>query len=459
VIDYLFRTSDASEEVVRELQAARDIAHAFLTASRPDEVYHLAMARVTPLVGAAFGCVFLRDEETGLLEPAAAHNWPDVHAGHLASMRVRVGRGPTGRAVAEERIIEVSDIFADPALEDWWEAARELGFASSTSLPLSVGGRTVGAITFYFREPRILGKADRGLLRLVADQLAAVAEKVRLIEDLQQANARLREQNLELETRYREADEARSLKSEFLANVSHELRTPLTAVLGYTYLLREGLSGELDEGPLQAVQKIENAATALMWLINDLLDLTHLRLGRTTIELETLDATALTRAALSTLEVPEAVSLRSEFSEAPVAVHSDPVHVLRILKNLLSNALKFTPSGSVTVRLRTVTVAGARVARWEVEDTGIGIAEEDQERIFDEFRQVDGSATRRFGGAGLGLALSRELAHRLGGRISLRSRVGEGATFSLELPAADRPAAVIRGDAAAPDSPDQSTIR
>lgn len=438
MIDSISRSPDRAE---RELQAARDIAHAFLNATRPADVYQLAIERVTPLVGAAFACVFLRAGTEDLLEVVATHNWPDPFTEYLSMMRVRIGNGPTGQAVAENRVIEVYDIFADTSLEDWWDSARELGFASSTSLPLVFQGEPIGAVTFYFREPEALSEADRSLLCLVADQLAAAAEKTHLIEDLQRANHRLRAQNIELEARFREAEEARRLKSEFLANVSHELRTPLTAVLGYTYLLREGLSGELQNDQAVAVEKIETAATNLMRLINDLLDITHLNLGRTTVEFETCDAVVLTRAALSTLPELPVVELRTELPDPPVSVYTDPVHALRILNNLLSNAVKFTPEGSVTLRLRQVAQitqderALSPAVMWEVQDTGIGISEEDHERIFDEFRQVDGSATRRYGGTGLGLALSRGLAHRLGGEITVESAVGTGATFRLTLPA------------------------
>jgi signal transduction histidine kinase len=448
-----FDPSPAGDDTVRELQAARDVAHAFLTATTPAEVYHLALARVTPLVGAAFACVFLRDGDTPLLRVVAAHNWPARFDHYLEEMRVRVGLGPTGRAFAENAVVEVYDVFADAGLEDWWEAARELGFASSAALPLAFRGEPVGAITFYFREPEALTAADRSLLQLVADQLAAAAEKAHLIDDLQHANAQLRRQNEELEVRYQEAQEARRLKSEFLANVSHELRTPLTAILGYTYLLREGLSGELGTEQAASVARVEDAASTLMRLINDLLDLTNLKLGRITVENQACDAVALTRSALAGVQPGTAVELRTEFAAERIPMDTDPVHLLRILSNLLSNAFKFTPQGSVTVRLRHHAPAGApadeaaptRVV-WEVEDTGIGIATDDQERIFDEFRQVDGSSTRRFGGTGLGLALSRGLAERLGGSIALHSRPGEGATFILSLPLAGADTAGTGGD-------------
>jgi signal transduction histidine kinase len=418
---------------------AREIAQAFLSATQPVEVYRVALDRVAPLVGAAFGCVFLEREE-GLMRVVAAYNWPQAYATYLSAMRVRVGNGPTGRAVGEVRMVEVPDVFADPTLADWWESARELGFVSSVSLPLVLGGRPVGAITLYFREPLGLTESDRGLLRLVADQLSATAQKAHLIEDLQVANARLRDQNVELEVRFHQAEEARRLKSEFLANVSHELRTPLTAVLGYSYLLREESSGPLTPEQQYAVERIEAGGSTLLGLINDLLDLTHLGLGRIVVEPEICDAVALARAARAGSAPPgDAVEVHMVTPDEPVRLYTDPTLVLRILEKIVSNAYKFTDSGRVTISVRSLPAgedgggAASRV-RWDVEDTGIGIEDADREKIFDEFLQVDGSATRRAGGAGLGLALARGLARRLGGDITLESEPGRGSTFSLTLP-------------------------
>ena len=436
----------AQESALRELQAAREIAHAFLTARTPDEVYRLALERVAPVLGAAFGCVYLRESDD-VLRLVTAWNWPAEYRAFLGEVRVRVGLGPTGRAVAENHAVEVWDVFADPALEDWWDAARELGFASSVALPIVLGARPEGAITFYFRHPDRLQEADRSLLRLVADQLSATAEKAHLIEDLQSANVRLREQNVELEARFREAEEARRLKNEFLANISHELRTPLTAILGFGYLLREGHGGALTEDGRASVEKMEAAATTLMGLIDDLLSLASLQLGRLEVRPETCDAVALARAAMSDVGAPApGVEVRTVAPDAAVPVRTDPSQVVRILRNLVGNAYKFTPTGSVTVRVRvssgspwTPEAQAGGDARhaivWEVEDTGIGIRDEDLETIFDHFRQLDGSATRRYGGTGMGLALSRQLARRLGGDVRVRSRPGAGSTFTLSLPA------------------------
>lgn len=435
------RSYASASDLGRELKAVREIAHAFLTARRPAEVYRLALGRVAPLVGASFGCVFLRDRDPELLRVVAAYNWPQAYASYLSSLRVRVGNGPTGRAVAENELVEAVDVYADPHLEDWWEGASELGFTSSVSVPLSPQAQPMGAVTFYFREPLDFDDSDRNLLRLVADQLAATAEKAHLIDDLERANEQLREQNFALEARWREADEAKRAKSEFLANVSHELRTPLTAILGYSYLLREGHSGSLQSEQLDAVTKIEAAGGVLMTLIDDLLDLTNLKLGRTAVQTELCDAAALARAALAGVGAPAAgVELRLETVAEQVPLRTDPVLVMRILQNLLGNAVKFTSQGAITLRVELEAPARGEGAAgpfvlWKVEDTGIGIAPADQAAIFDEFRQVDGSATRRFGGAGLGLALSQGLASRLGGEIRVHSVPGEGSVFTLAMPA------------------------
>ena len=446
---------------VRDLQAASEIAQAFLTATVPTEVYRMALERVVPLVNASFGCVFLRDPASAdaeLLRVVAAYNWPQSFAPYLGELRVRIGNGPTGQAVAENQIVDVPDVFANPALEEWWEPARELQFISTVALPLTFGGTPRGAVTFYFREPQELSTADRSFMRLVADQLAATAQKAHLIEDLQRTNLKLHERNLELDARVREAAEARRLKDELLANVSHELRTPLTAILGYTYLLREGVSGEIGREQKSAVERIENAATALMGRIDDLLDLTHLKLNRVELIPQLCDAAELLRAAVATVgEPPPKVSIHLDAPEAGVPLVTDPIRAVRILEKLISNAFKFTSAGTIELRVRPAmplpqeepspqprAEAPTEGVVWEIEDSGVGIDVADQEIIFDEFRQVDGSVTRRFGGTGLGLALARQLARRLGGEVTVRSAATGGTVFTLNLP--NRPSFSTRAE-------------
>jgi GAF domain-containing protein len=204
------------EEHVRELEleVAREIAEAFLKGSSPLEVYRLALARVTPLVGASFASVFLRDEEDPrLLRLACAQNWPQASARFLGDIRIREGRGPTGRSVDTARSIEVDDVFADETLAEWWEPARELGFVSMTSHPLTVGDRVFGALSFYYRERQRFDDNARALLAVVAHQLAATAERAHLMADL-------RSGNLDLERE----DEALSRKIEAVESALSRLR-------------------------------------------------------------------------------------------------------------------------------------------------------------------------------------------------------------------------------------------
>lgn len=163
------------------MEVAREIADSLLTARSPLEVYRLALARVTPRVGASFASVFLRDaEDPRLLRLACAQNWPQSSARFLSEMRVREGRGPTGRSVLRGESIEVPDVFADETLRDWWEPARELGFVSMTAQPLMAEDQVFGALSFYYNEEQRFDDEARVLLRIVAHQLASTATSAQL---------------------------------------------------------------------------------------------------------------------------------------------------------------------------------------------------------------------------------------------------------------------------------------
>lgn len=424
----------------RELEIVREIAQAFLTATQPLEVYRLALARVTALVNASFSSVFLRDPaDPDLLRLVCAQNWPQSSARFLSQLRIRVGRGPTGRAVAERHPVTAEDVFSDMTMMDWWEPARELGFVSMVALPLEVQGEVAGALSFYFAEPHRFGVEELRLLELVAAQLAATAERAQMIENLQLANEQLQRQNAELQLRIAQAEEAQRLKDEFLANMSHELRTPLTAVLGYNYLISAGHAGPVTEAQAKALAKTERAANILLKLMTDLLELSHLKLGRARVTVSSDEAVALLQRALEEVgTVPEGIELRIETPSNRIPLVTDGIKVLKILENLLSNAFKFTARGEVCVTVKSynspAATGGRERVQWVVRDTGIGIPADQRESIFDEFRQIDGSSTRLFGGTGLGLALSQRLARLLKGELTVESEPGKGSTFTLDLP-------------------------
>ena len=421
----------------RELEVVQEIAHAFLTAESPLEVYRLALTRVTSILGASFSSVFLRDpSDPTLLKLECAQNWPQNSARYLGELRVRVGRGPTGRAVAEQRSIEVEDVYADPLLREWWVPARELGFTSLAALPLIVEGQAVGALSFYFADAHPFEDEELRLLSLTADQLAATWARARLIQELRIANEELRRRNDKLTDRVSETEGAKRLKDEFLANVSHELRTPLTSILGYAYLLSAGQTGQLNDKQAAAITKIDSAANVLLRLITDLIDLSQVKLGR--IELCLLPDDAVRLAERTVREAgppPDGVAFELAAPAASVSVVTDGEKVIKILRNLLMNAFKFTSEGSIRMTVARRDEPRGSFIEWSVSDTGIGIAAEARDAIFDEFRQVDGSSTRLYGGTGLGLALSRRLSQMLGGEITVRSTPGEGSTFTLRLPA------------------------
>ena len=416
---------------VRELMAVREIAQAFLTAERPGEVFQFALDRVAPIVGSTFACIYLVDESSELMRLQAVHNWPKRYAAFLGDMRVRLGSGPSGSAARERRIVEVPDVFADAALADWQEIAAELGFKSLVALPLQTATGVLGAVTFYFASSAGLTSEARGLLRLVADQLAATAEKARLIDDLTRANAALQSSNTELEKQYAAVVEARRLQDEFLSNLSHELRTPLTAVMGYLSLMEEGLGGPITDEQRMTIVEMKASSEKLLHLIGDLLELTALKRNDVPCQVTEFDPREPLRAALkATNGRRDGVALVVEDDAELPRLRSDVRKLTRLLTALLNNAFKFTERGEVRVSARCT---GSSIV-YRVADTGVGISPAAQRFVFEEFRQEDGSATRRYGGSGLGLALARRLATILGGDIRLTSERGKGSTFEVELP-------------------------
>lgn len=214
---------------ILQLLAIREIAHAFLLADRPSDVQQLALDRVTPILGAAFSLIMQVGDDGELLRPVAQHQWPRRHRNWIGALRVRVGDGPSGLAVAERRLVEIPDLFADPSLEAWYEVAEELGFRSIVAAPLLGAHGPVGAIAFYFADPTPMGDEQRALVQLVADQLAATADKASLIDALRRSNAALADANDALEREARAADAARHARDRFLTTLTQRIRETLDA--------------------------------------------------------------------------------------------------------------------------------------------------------------------------------------------------------------------------------------
>jgi CheY-like chemotaxis protein/CHASE3 domain sensor protein len=273
--------------------------------------------------------------------------------------------------------------------------------------------------------------------------------------ELEQTNAHLEEQTQQLEhqqerllraqdeltTKARELELASQYKSEFLANMSHELRTPLNSTLILAKLLADNKPGNLNADQVKYARTISAAGNDLLALINDILDLSKIEAGQTHIAVEPISIARTVQALVDPLRPlarEKGLALTAVVEpDVPATFDTDPLRLGQVIKNLLSNALKFTEKGSVS--LHVSRSPGDRLS-FRVKDTGIGIPTQQQALIFEAFRQADGSTHRKYGGTGLGLSISRDLAHLLGGEIAVHSTPGEGSTFTLTLPLHREPA-------------------
>jgi PAS domain S-box-containing protein len=280
----------------------------------------------------------------------------------------------------------------------------------------------------------------------ILHDLTEAIERARLYEQLkeasaelerkvQEATAELAEQNELLRRQHIALEQASALKSQFLANMSHEFRTPLNAILGYTHMLLHGVSGTITETQRKSLTRIDSNSRHLLALINDILDITRIEAGRMPLNMTSFAMPDLVDEVMAELEPiirRSSLTVHRRIRGKLPKLRTDRSKVKQIVLNLLSNALKFTPAGKVTIaaglnaRDRMIVIA--------VSDTGVGIAPEDQTKVFEDFRQLDSSPTRGYGGTGLGLSICRRLAQMLGGSIDLDSEVGKGSTFTLTLP-------------------------
>jgi signal transduction histidine kinase len=292
---------------------------------------------------------------------------------------------------------------------------------------LSEHGEVTAVVTILHDRTEAIDKAR------LYEQLKAASEQ--LEEKVREATAELVRRNELLQRQHLELEQASQLKSQFLANMSHEFRTPLNAILGYTSMLLQGVSGDLAAPQKNKMLRVDSNARHLLSIINDILDISRIEAGKMPLHLEEFEMPTLVAELLAEVEPLIQKARLQTFTDLPpgiAVVVSDRQKVKQIVLNLLTNAIKFTPQGLVKVIVREdVERAEVSIA---VEDTGIGIAPQDHAKVFEDFRQADNSVTREYGGAGLGLAICRRLAKMLDGRIELQSRLGTGSTFTLVIP-------------------------
>ena len=383
-------------------------------------------ASATRLCEALFGLVFRFDGEMITLVAHASATLEQLTAIRSVYPAPPGGRSVAARAIHERRVIAIADSQTSTEYPHIAQRARAIGYRSLVSVPMLRGGAAIGAINVVRTEATPFTDTQIDLLQTFADQAVIAIENVRLFKELEASNREIVEKSRQLEV-------ASQHKSEFLANMSHELRTPLNAIIGYSEMLQEEAQDLQQDAFIPDLEKINAAAKHQLSLINDILDLSKIEAGR--MELERTDFHLPTVIDTAVTLVREragrrGITLHTTVDPQLGDVHADERKLKQVMLNLLSNAIKFTPEGG---RIDVRAGVHDEIVEVSVADTGVGIAPEDQQAVFEEFRQV-GTADKKGEGTGLGLALSRRFVELHGGRIWVNSQVGQGSTFTFTLP-------------------------
>jgi GAF domain-containing protein len=412
------RTHDLTRSV-GELRALGEVGQAISSTLDLQTVLSTIVARATQLSGTDAGVIYEYDEQREVFLPRATEHLEAEIVETMLATPVRKGEGATGQLAEAQEPIQVPDILAAPAESRVRGALVRAGYRALLAVPLVREDHLLGALTVIRKAAGAFASEAIDLLQTFATQSSLAIQNARLF--------------LEIEDKSRQLEAASQHKSEFLANMSHELRTPLNAIIGFSEVLTERMFGELNEKQDEYLKDIYASGQHLLSLINDILDLSKIEAGRMELELTDFDLPQAIDNALTLVRERagrRGIALHQTVDERLGEIRGDERKVKQVLLNLLSNALKFTPEGG---RVEVRAGIGELMVEVSVTDTGVGIAPEDQEAVFEEFRQV-GTAAKKVEGTGLGLALSRKFVELHGGRIWVTSQIGVGSTFTFTLP-------------------------
>jgi signal transduction histidine kinase len=429
---------DALRRKISEITALYEIGQEISAQVSLEPTLDLIVRRACALLKAEISLLALReDEREEFVVRARTGEGSEAAAG----LRIRPGEGLGGRVVASGEPLRVGDYLGEYTDSPFLPIVKQTLMKSFIAVPLKSEREVIGVLYVMSAAPHKFQDEDTQLLSALATQATISIQNARLYQQVrqhaEQLEARIAERIRELRQLNRQLEEASRHKSEFLANMSHELRTPMNAIIGFTRLVMRRSKEQLPQRQYENLQKSLNSAEHLLTLINQILDLSKIEAGRLEVYPEPFHLGPMIEECIRTVEPmikPEILDLSSDVEDGLPELFSDRDKLRQILLNLLGNAVKFTARGQIRVAARreqeSIAVA--------VTDTGPGIPKDKLDFIFQEFRQLDGGATRPHGGTGLGLSISRHLAHLLGGDIFVESAEGRGSTFTVRVPATYR---------------------
>jgi two-component system, NtrC family, sensor kinase len=413
------RTAELTRSV-GELRALGEVGRAVSSTLDLETVLTTIVSRAVQLSGLDGGVVFEYDEAAEEFVQRVATESAGPLAEARRATRIRKGEGVVGRTASTLEPARVPDITLSGAYEGRLrETLIAAGVRAVLAVPMLRENHLIGCLAVTRNAPGDFPAETIELLRTFATQSALAIQNARLFREIEQKS-----RQLEVVSQH---------KSEFLANMSHELRTPLNAIIGFSEVLTDRMFGELNEKQEEYLKDIYASGTHLLSLINDILDLSKIEAGRMELELTDFDLpTALDNALMLVRERAQRrnLTLHKDVDAGLGQIRADERKIRQVVLNLLSNAIKFTPEGG---RIEVAAVPRDGLVEVSVSDTGVGIAPEDQQAVFEEFRQV-GTADKKAEGTGLGLTLCRKFIELHGGKIWVKSQPGAGSTFTFTIP-------------------------
>jgi signal transduction histidine kinase len=408
---------EAREQFTEQLRTAADLAEEISAILDPNRLLNRVVDELQSRFNLYHVHVYLADDDRSelIMQAGSGEVGQQMLAeGHTISWDE--AQSLVARAARTRKIVAISN------------TKKETGFLpnpllpetrSEVAVPLVAGDEVLGVLDVQDSQVERFNASDLDIFSTLAGQIATALQNADFVEALNETAERLREVD--------------RLKSEFLASMSHELRTPLNSIIGYTEIMLMGIDQELSEETMEDVQAIYDSSQQLLAIINDVLDLARIEAGRLEMEMQRVEVADIISAAQKSAEgllVDDVVEFIVEAEEDLPTIWGDQRRIDQILNNLVSNAIKFTEEGHVALR----AYAEDHRICLAVEDTGVGIAEEDMDRIFERFEQLNQTVTKQRQGTGLGLAITRELVQLHGGTLEVESELGKGSTFIVRLP-------------------------